>query len=34
MLSNINIEVQRGRIKQYQNKSFWGNEYLFHIKTK
>ena len=34
MLSDINIEVQRGRIWQYQNNSIFGNKYLFHITNK
>ena len=28
MLSDINIEARRGRIKQYLNKSIFGNKYL------
>ena len=29
MLSDINIELQRGRIGQYQNNSIFGIKYLY-----
>ena len=34
MLSDIDIEVQRGRIRQYQYKPIFGNKDLFHITNK
>ena len=34
MLTDINIDVQHGHIKQYQNNSIFGDKYLFHITKK
>ena len=34
MLSDTNIVLQRGRIRQYQNKSIFGNNCLFHVISK
>ena len=34
MLSDINIEAQRGCIRIYQNNSILGNKYLFHTKKQ
>ena len=33
-VDNINIEVQCGRLRQYQNNSIFLNKYLFQITNK
>ena len=34
MLSDINIKMQRGQKRQYENNTIFINKYLFHIINK